>query len=120
MKPFERIAYITAILAIGIIWKIEHTTNQGNEKAREAEYKAKIREKEEDEDRLNKVLKLKDDTIRIAKHTIITQSDSINTFKSDKSNYKKNTHDKIRFIGFTTDAKRDSMLTKLYPSFRPF
>lgn len=108
------------MVALLTVYFIETRSNLDNIKAKDAEMKAKIREKEEDEDRLNAIIKLKEDTIRIAKHTIITQSDSINTFKSDKSNYKKNTHDKIRFIGFTTDAKRDSMLTKLYPSFRPF
>lgn len=72
-------------------------------------------------DSFNIVLQLKDDTIRIAKNTILLQDSTIKTSEADKAKYKRDTHDKIHFINFTTnDAGRDSILTSLYPSFRPF
>lgn len=71
-------------------------------------------------DSFNVILQLKDDTIRIAKNTILLQDSTIKTSEADKAKYKRDTHDKIHFINFTNDAGRDSILTSLYPSFRPF
>lgn len=69
-------------------------------------------------DSLVSVIKLKDDTLTIAKNTIIHQFYTIENERTEKENYKRNTHEKIRFINFTHDAGRDSVLSKLYITYR--
>lgn len=74
---------------------------------------------EDDKRRFEEIVRLKDDTIKIAKRTIIAQDVIIKNQELDKENYKRNIHDKIRFIPYANDVQRDSILTSLYPSFRP-
>lgn len=117
MKPYERIAYITAILAIGIIWKIEHTTNQGNEKAREAEYKAKIREKKKEFDALKKDYELRGDSILIAFNTIrLAQSETEKAKEKEREAVRR--YKDVKFVRYETDSARNKALSKLYPTFK--
>lgn len=117
MKPYERIIYITAILAIGIIWKIEHTTNQGNEKAREAEYKAKIREKQKEFDALKKDYELRGDSIQIAFNTIrLAHSETEKAKEKEREAVRR--YKDVRFVAFTTDSARIKALKQLYKSWR--
>lgn len=69
-------------------------------------------------DSLHRVIKLKNDTILIAKNTILLQADTIKIDKAIKEKYKRDVHDKIHFIQFANDAKRDSVLSKLYITYR--
>lgn len=78
------------------------------------------RQNEKEKDSLNNQLATALDLLLLAQQTIILQADTLEANKKEKENYKRNTHDKIRFIPYANDSQRDSVLSGLYPSFRSF
>lgn len=115
MKVF--IGFICIVfMSIFLVWGIEVMKERD---LKQSTIDGLKRRNEAERDSLNGVIKLKDDTIRIAKFTIFAQADTIKNQELEKENYKRNTHDKIRFIPYANDFQRDSVLTSLYPSFRP-
>lgn len=116
MKPYERIIWITAILAIGIIWKIEHTTNQGNEKAREAEYKAAEREQKDRYRRLEINYELRGDSIQTAFNTIrLAHSETEKAKEKEREAVRR--YKDVKFVRYETDSARNKALSKLYKTY---
>lgn len=118
MKTLPFILGLIIIVLIGGIYVLVTELRDVN-RVQQSTIDGLKRRNEAERDSLNTVIKLKDDTIRIAKFTILAQADTIKNQELEKENYKRNTHDKIRFIPFANDFQRDSVLTSLYPSFRP-
>lgn len=110
---FLIIAVLFGFLFVGVTEIRDYSRTQ----QKEIDYLKKVNKDQADSMAIQ--LKLTADSLQIAKNTIIYQFYKIESDSLEKANYKRNTHDKIHFIGFTHDASRDSMLTKLYPSFRP-
>lgn len=108
-----------ALVGLGIIYVI-HVEQSKNLEFERSHVKYLEKRKKQQRDSLNAVIALKDDTIRIAKNTIILQADTLKRDRSQRENYKRNTHEKIHFVDLVSNAKRDSVLANLYPSFRTF
>jgi hypothetical protein len=113
MKPLITLGTLFIIL-IGVVFVLVTELYSENRVL-----KSDIKGLQNQADSLERVTKLQSDTIRIAKNTILLQADTITTYETEKKNYKRDTHEQIHFIDLRTDARRDSTLSNLYPSFRP-
>lgn len=114
MKTIVTVLVCLILILVGIIWiGVEELYSENRA------LKSDIKGLQNLADSLERVTKLQSDTIRIAKNTIILQADTIKNDKAIKEKFKRDKHDQIHFIDLRTDARRDSLLTTLYPSLRP-
>lgn len=117
MKPLSYLPYIL-ILALGVWIFLLLTEKNVEDKSKQVEIDFLRAKNIKDKDLFEKILKLQADSLRIAKHTIILQADTIKNQELDKQNYKRNRHDKIVFV-VHSDSSRTKELVNLYPSFKP-
>lgn len=114
MKTLVTVLVCLILILLGILWVSFQELYSENKVL-----KSDIKGLQNQADSLERVTKLQSDTIRIAKNIIILQADTIKNEKAIKEKFKRDTHDQIHFIDLRTDARRDSTLSNLYPSFRP-
>lgn len=79
---------------------------------------AEIKTTKKERDVLRKDLKFTRDSLVIAFNTIDAAHQETQKAKEEKQFYKSR-YEKVKFVGFNTDAQRDSVLAKLFITFRP-
>lgn len=114
MKTTAIVLFCLLFLSIGILY-INWLEHEKKDRLEQSTIDGLTKRIEEQKDSLVSIIGLKDDTLKIAKNTILHQFYQIENERTEKENFKKK-HETIRFINFN-DAGRDSVLSILYPSF---
>lgn len=117
-KLFIHIVYITAMVALLTVYFIETRSNLDNVKAKDAEMKAKIREKQKEFDALKKDYALRGDSILIAFNTIRLAHSETEKAKEKEREAVRRSKD-VRFVRYETDSARNKALSKLYKTYNP-
>lgn len=117
MKPIELILSLIIIVLVTFM-TLNFIEDRKEDSLKQSTINGLRLQNKKERDSLENVIKFKDDSLRIAKHTIILQADTIKNQELDKENYKRNRHDKIVFV-VHSDSSRTESLKQLYVTFKP-
>lgn len=109
--------YLAAIIALGVVYLIEVRTNEDGIRAKDAEFKSRLREKEELYRTLEERYILRGDSLETA-HELIKFANFATEQSRRITKQTLHDHDTITFVRTTSDSVRNGKLAKLYPSYR--
>lgn len=110
--------YLAAIIALGVVYLIEVRTNEDGIRAKDAELKSRLREKEELYRTLEERYEITKDSLDIAFSTIkFANFERIKAEQKAREAMRK--YNDIKFVRYESDTARNNALKQLYRSYTP-